>query len=371
MDLAKKYPFIDFVETDYQSSEYSSDAYLARQREIWRRDQVLLETARNHIKDANIFLHSRFHDSKVISAKLADDCLTITVNDLAFADYFQVVNSYLGLCKCASAKHRVGDDEIKIPVSLRIEGIKVLNFFEHDGKCFVPVPAKGALSIINEYLYDELSRISSRSVSIGFIFHTKKRKDIILDIDARRISFDQNLRSNFISYFGEENVDIFDALWQARNNRTLGWDVEPAIKIIRSLRPQLPAAYDVQDYYIYCGLKMEADELKQDGKISKALDIYKQIEPSHWNRSHTWMAIGESLMKLKHYSEAILYLFAVLGSNPKHIEARFLLAQAYHRQKNPDSAAYELEKILKIDPNCKVVSRYIAKHKDIQECIEE
>lgn len=354
----EKYPVLVYCGSNVPNSK----ADIVRQTELWQGQLELFAAARNYINNIDVFLGNRLHDANIRSVTLENDCLTICADDLIFSDCFHAVNSLLGL--------GVKDKKIECPVTIKLTGIKKLDIYEETEEGLEPVTSNKILRKINEFLYDAISVINRQKISIGFYFSTKNCSTLFLDIDARRISFEENTRSIFTSLFGEENLDIFDAIWQARIDHKIGWNIDPAIRLIRKLRPQMPKKYDIQDYYIWKDLLMQADASAQKGKLGHAVEIYKELIPSHWNQWIIWRKIAECLFKMKQYNEASLYLHALLGYNEKDLEARLLLAKTWYALQDLDDAADELAKCLKIDPKYKKAKSFFAKHKDIQKTIK-
>lgn len=363
MDFKEKYPFIHSFLSDDETESLSPEQEAEKQREIWAHDRKLLIKARRYVENANLYLFSFLHDSDVLSAKFSRDCLKIRVDDGVAGNSFYAVNSLLGL---GVQKKCIHD-----PMTILVEGIRKITAYQQTSEDLAPIPVGDILPKLKYYLYDELSAISHTGISIGFVFCVHGRDNIVLDIDARSIRFEQKSKENFISLFGVKNLDLFDALWQARENRTLGLDADPVIKIITKLRPKLPAHYDVQDYFIQRTLEMRAQNARNNGMLDEAIELYRKLTPSHWNPHLKWRAMATCLFEAKLFKEAVLYIHALLGYDQDDIQAHFLLAQTWHRLGDTVDAADELEKCLKLNPNFKPAIQFIARHKKIRECMEE
>ena len=313
---------------------------------------------KKYAKNIDVFLGGRLHDSKILAVKFEKDCLSILIEDLVTLDFFCAARALLGI--------DVPDDYVCCPVLIQFEGVRSLDVFTISDEGLAPAALADVLPEITDYAYDEISKINPSGISIGLILGS-----VLLDIDARRIRIEENTKNNFVAIFGSENIDVFDAYQRARNKRLAGWDnTEFLIRLIRSLRPKKSEAYDIQDYYIWADLKIKAEDAAKKGKLDEAVEIYKELIPSHWNRWIIWEKLGECLFKLKRYSEAMLYLHAVLGLNKNDVNARYLLAQTWHRLDNPEDAAAELMKCLKIDPKHAKAKRFIKQHDEIRKIIE-
>lgn len=362
MDLKEKYPLLTL--DDDSLTEAEADAF---RQERWRQQAALFASARDFVPNIESFAGSVCHDSYILFVKHENDNLSICVADRSFGMLFGAVNGLLGF--------DLPDERLQCPVTIRLEGISSLAFYKHsddENVNYSPLADTSTFSDFKEFLYDEISNLTPHSISIGLVVWSKINRSVLIDVDARSIHYDENLRADFAAAFGEANLDIFDSFRQARMRReSICFDFESVIKFIRSMRPDRAENLKLQDTYVRCELEMIAAQAACENDLSHAVEIYQQLIHSKFSIG-ICQKLGKCLFRLKQYNEAMLYFYAAVGDcdYAKDYPIHLLIAQSWYALGQLYQAAHALEHCLEINPKYEPALKFIETHEDIREYVD-
>ncbi len=225
--LARKYPIIhnrhySFVEDE----EAQHDEFLVH----YARVEAMLETKAPLLPQGKTYLNSRLHDSWVLRFTRTKDDFAILLND------------FQSHCFCAALSFLRGDlishRLAVLPLCLlfvQVRKITVSHVNRH-GK-LLAVKAERLFTGKCEFLCDEVGEIEDGHTSIGILFWKDKMikgdKRLLLEVEAKKLSIQEQQRQDFVDLFGEELVSWFDLHMDARKKNAWYFDYSSSLDFLR------------------------------------------------------------------------------------------------------------------------------------------
>jgi hypothetical protein len=174
----------------------------------FNRVEKLLREARELLPLASMFLNSRQHDAQLIAVERTATDITIWMED------FQL--------HCLSAAletiptGRLQNSRGRFPIGFKFCGLSSLSMSRiNQNDKILPLAVSRYLPRLNEFLYDEVTRVSPDCVSIGMLILANCQKraevDLLVEVECRKLEFIERQRSPFEALYSDQYPGLFDA----------------------------------------------------------------------------------------------------------------------------------------------------------------
>ena len=205
----EKYPLLHSLMSHHFDDEREPN--MVKREALQQRRAEVLKAGEKIVPLASRYLGSVLHDSRIISATLSGDTLTIAINDDSARTFCQAVAEFKG--------RHVSRRRIVCPLILTYRNIKRLSFCHVNHKRrLLPLGRAKYLPKLSEYHYDNVFDISPGRVAMAILLILGLYKGYaILDVEAGELTIEERQREAFLEMFGGDFESLFDAYWEHRN----------------------------------------------------------------------------------------------------------------------------------------------------------
>ncbi|HKQ49782.1 MAG TPA: hypothetical protein VJZ71_17035 [Phycisphaerae bacterium] len=208
-DLEGRFPFIYHV----LSSTDATDHAMSAESAACERGRSLVQYLSRATQKAAWYLGGYLHDSEVLHSSLVNNEFHIRLDDFSTHCLFDVLARHRGMTTDSCFGKPA-------PLDVMIRHVDQIDFFQLEEDQRFSRCDSNVLVPKSTWLYDDIDFARPEQFGLGLIFWTPSSDHILVALHARSIEFDEHQEESFVSLFGVECVDLFNAYWKARKRRS-------------------------------------------------------------------------------------------------------------------------------------------------------